>query len=1158
MTNRNLPESLGRRKGLSLFLGLSAVLMLFLISGVISYLNTRTLNENAQVVTHTHEVLSALDDILSLVKDAETGQRGYLLTGKESYLEPYNAALISIDEEIGLVERLTSDNPAQQSLIPILRSRIKTKLDELDETIQLRRVQGFDSALAVVVSDRGKNAMDMIRAHVETMEKVEQDLRAQRLDEREKSYRVAVTSGVLSGLVGLLLSGAVAYLVRTAILTRQRQEWLQSGQIGISDAMSGEQRVGQLGESVLKFLAEYLDAHAGAFFIKDGEQYRRIATYGVPLIEGAPERFNFSDGLLGQAAKDGKTFLVRDVPEGYLKIGSALGKGNPRQLAIVPVSVDGTGSALFELGFVHPLHGSILELLEKVTETIGIALRSASYRSHLQNLLEETQRQAEELQAQGEELRVSNEELEEQSRALKESQARLELQQTELEQTNAQLEEQAQLLEIQRDDVTRSKAVLQTQAHELEQASRYKSDFLANMSHELRTPLNSSLILAKLLADNREGNLSAEQIKYAETIQGAGNDLLLLINDILDLSKIEAGHMEMRPEQVRLSQVIDSLASIFQPVAEQKSLAFQIQVSSDCPEAIDTDRQRLEQILKNLLSNALKFTESGEVKLEINIAENNRISFAVHDTGIGIPEQQQQMVFEAFRQADGTTNRKYGGTGLGLSIARELARLLGGSIQLTSHAGQGSIFTLVMPIVYDFAYVRSRADFANDAVPISEKLISDTRLANVALSSRPNSSVQTPLSPRSRRILDDREKLSGDRRVILVVEDDETFVRIIYDLAHDLDFHCLIATTAEEGLAVAVQYRPSAVILDVGLPDNSGLSVLDRLKHDARTRHIPVHIVSAHDYAQTALALGAIGYMLKPVKREQLAQALERLETRLEQRLRRVLIVEDDPVQLDSLQKLLNVHGVETVGAENAAKCLELLRTETYDCMVLDLSLPDASGYSLLETLSKEDAYSFPPAIVYTGRDLSIEEEERLRRYSKSIIIKGAKSPERLLDEVTLFLHQMVSDLPPEQQRMLEKAKGRDAALEGRRILIVEDDVRNVFALTSILEPRGAIIQIARNGREGLAALEKTTDESGKQTIDLILMDVMMPEMDGITAIREIRKRSAWRKLPIIALTAKAMKDDQEQCLSAGANDYMAKPLDVEKLLSLVRVWMPR
>jgi len=1131
---------------LPLFLGLAAVVGFFVVSGLISYLNTRTLNRGIEQVTRTHEVLVALDDVVSLLKDAETGQRGFVITGDERYLVPYSAALIRVEERISDVERLTRDNPTQQARIPLLRTQVGVKLRELDETITLRRTQGFEAARAVVVTDRGKAAMEASRAQVELMEEGERALRLERMAEMKSAYNVTVVSGVLSGLLGTLLSGAVAYLVRRTIRTRRRQEWLQSGQVGLSGVLTGEQRIEKLGEKLLKFLTEYFEAPAGAFFTKDGDRFRRVATSGVPAAGGTPEGFDPCDGLLGQAAIDGRTFLLQDVPDGYLAVGSAFGQSKPRHLMIAPFASDGTVNAVLELGFLSPVDESVAELLSRVSESVSTAVRSANYRTRLQKLLEETQQQSEELQAQGEELRVSNEELEEQGRALKESQARLEHQQAELEQTNANLEEQTQLLEIQRDEATRAKASVQAQSRELQQASQYKSDFLANMSHELRTPLNSSLILSKLLADNPAGNLSAEQVKYAQTIQAAGNDLLSLINDILDLSKIEAGHMEMRPETVRMPQLMEDLSRTFLPVAEQKKIAFRTRINPGCPDTIDTDRQRLEQVLKNLLSNALKFTEAGEVAIEVSRVPDDRLAFAVRDTGIGIAEHQQQIVFEAFRQADGTTNRKYGGTGLGLSIARELTRLLGGEIHLASEVGHGSTFTVTVPAVYHPDKVPARASLRAASPPKSSP--------EMALATTP-----TPATPaRSwRRVEDDREKLSGSNRVILVVEDDESFARIISDISHELGFQCLIATTAEEGLAMAVQHRPSAVVLDVGLPDNSGLSVLDRLKQDARTRHIPVHVVSAGDYAQTALSLGAIGYMLKPVKREQLVGALEQLETRLTQRMRRVLVVEDDAVQLDSLRKLLGSYEVETVGAASAAECLKQLKDATFDCMVLDLSLPDASGYTLLETLGREDAYSFPPVIVYTGRELSADEEQRLRKYSKSIIIKGAKSPERLLDEVTLFLHQMVSELPVEQQRMLEKARSRDAVLEGRRILVVEDDVRNVFALTSILEPRGATVQIARNGREALTALERSLADSS-QAVDLVLMDIMMPEMDGITATREIRKRDEWKKLPVIALTAKAMKDDQEQCLSAGANDYMAKPLDVEKLLSLIRVWMPR
>ncbi len=960
------------------------------------------------------------------------------------------------------------------------------------------------------------------------------------------------------GVLSIWVVGTVGYFFIRYKLAVAKDRWLQSGQTRLSEVMRGEQTRDQLVGQITRFLCEYLSAHAAAVFTRDGGEFRRISTYGVSLTNGAPEGFMAGEGLLGQAVKDARTILLDDVPDNYLLIESGLIRGNPRHLVIVPVLTDEIVNTVMEIGFLNPVRPDAIELLERVCPAVGVAIRSANYRTNLQNLLEETQRQAEELQAQGEELRVSNEELEEQSRALRETQSRLVQQQAELEETNVQLEEQTQLLESQRDDLASTQSALQLKARELEQSSRYKSDFLANMSHELRTPLNSSLILARLLADNVDGNLSADQVRYAETILSSGNDLLSLINDILDLSKIEAGRMDMRPENVRVEQLLNDLSRVFEPLAQQKGLDLQIEVLPGCPDVIFADRQRLEQVLKNLVSNAVKFTEQGRVSLTIKRAAHDRITFAVTDTGIGIAPDQQEVIFEAFRQADGTTSRKYGGTGLGLSISRELTRLLAGELHLTSQRGEGSTFWITLPVSYDPGLVAPRA-------PADPGTTADSP---EAAPMRPAAAVQPPMpspptkpAPKNmtigRYVDDDRARLTASTRILLVVEDDEAFARILYDLAHEQNFQCLIASTAEDAIIMAVQYLPSAVVLDIGLPDHSGLTVLDRLKHDSRTRHIPVHVVSADDFAEPALSLGAVGFLIKPVNRDALVDALQRMETKLSQRMQRVLVVEDDAVQLDSLRKLLASQNVATEGVQSAAECLERLKNETFDCMVLDLTLPDATGYSLLETLSQEEAYSFPPVIVYTGRDLSATEEQQLRRYSKSIIIKGAKSPERLLDEVTLFLHQVVSELPAQQQKMLEKARSRDALMEGRRILIVEDDVRNIFALTSILEQRGAITQIARNGREALTALEAV--ESGTaQPPDLVLMDVMMPEMDGLTATSEIRKRSRWKKLPIIMLTAKAMKDDQENCLAAGANDYMSKPLDVEKLLSLIRVWITR
>ena len=1136
------------RIDLTVSLSLALIAVFFIISGSVSYLNIRTLNRDAAAVTHTHEVLLGLNQILSSMKDAETGQRGYVLTGEESYLDPYSAALTSIEEQVLKVEQATADNPDQQRRIAPLKSHIAAKLNELNETINLRRSSGFQAALDLVTTNRGKQDMDAIRTQVATMQQTESDLRKSRLAEMANAYATAVASTIITAIIGVILSICITWMIGRSSAMRRREEWLQAGQVGLNSAMMGEQTVKEIGDHVLAFLATYCHAHAGAFFARTDGVYHRVATYGVPSDSDVPASFGRGDGLLGQAVSEARPIVLRDVAESHLSVGAALGQWRPKHLIIFPAESEGTIDAVVELGFLRPINDDTIDLFARVAEFVGVAVRSANYRATLQNFLEETQRQSEELQSQGEELRVNNEELEEQGRALKESHFRLEQQQAELEQTNAQLEEQAAILEQQRDDIARSQQAVQLKAEELEQASRYKSDFLANMSHELRTPLNSSLILAKLLADNGDGNLTEEQITFAKTIQSSGNDLLTLINDILDLSKIEAGQMEIHPESVSVQRMIRDMTRTFDPVAAQKGVTFKTTVAEDLPEFIEADRLRLEQVLKNLLSNAFKFTERGSVELKLTRSGDDRIVFAVIDTGIGISDDHQQAIFDAFRQADGTISRKYGGTGLGLSISRELSRLLGGSIQLSSKLGKGSTFTVSIPLAYDPAQVSARV-----IQPMAQPR--ETPVESAAVQSLAPAMPGRTLRPP--RVQDDRDKLSPERRSILIIEDDDAFARILYDLAHDLDFQCLIAQDAEEALAVVQQYMPNAIVLDIGLPDHSGLSVLDRLKRDARTRHIPVHVVSGSDYTHTALSLGAIGYMLKPVKREELVDAFKQLESRLTQRVRHVLIVEDDKVQRESVARLLKAHDVETTAVGTAAECLERLREQTYDCMVLDLSLPDATGYQLLETLSHEDAYSFPPVIVYTGHDLSHDDEQRLRRYSKSIIIKGAKSPERLLDEVTLFLHQVVSELSPEQQKLLKKAKSRDAMLEGRRILIVEDDVRNVYAVTNIFEPLGAVVSIARNGREALDALEKSQNDPAT-AIDLVLMDVMMPEMDGLTATREIRKKSEWKKLPVIMLTAKAMKDDQERCMEAGANDYMAKPLDVEKLISLVRVWMPR
>ncbi|WP_282295177.1 response regulator [Stenotrophomonas sp. PS02289] len=780
-------------------------------------------------------------------------------------------------------------------------------------------------------------------------------------------------------------------------------------------------------------------------------------------------------------------------------------------------------TGVIELGFFGAVPAEVVELMELASGDLAVALRSAAYRAKLSELLAQTQAQSEALQVQSEELRVSNEELEEHSRALRASQHELEEQQAELEQTNNQLFDQSLQLEEERDKLARANAGIVAEASKVQRASQYKSEFLANMSHELRTPLNSALILSKLLGDNRDGNLSEEQVKFARTIHSSGSDLLNLINEILDLSKIEAGHIQVHAELFSVEKLLGDIATLLGPVAREKGLTLNVSMASDCPPVIESDRQRLEQILKNLLSNALKFTEQGGVTVTASAARHGQVAFSVIDSGIGIAQEQQQRIFEAFQQADGSISRRYGGTGLGLSISQELARLLGGHITVDSELGKGSRFQVL---------IAARLITAEPVATAPEPL---------------------PVLPQEIRPVQLGTRNNG-RGLILIVEDDIAFGEIVRDLVTEMGFSAHLVHNARDALAATRAELPHAIVLDIGLPDQSGLSVLDILKHDMRTRHIPIHVVSAMDHAHKALSLGAVGYLGKPATREQLADVLDSLERRLSQRPRLVLVVEDDAVQLDAVRELLAGADVETVGAGSAAECLEALSQHTFDCMVLDLTLPDASGFELLELLSEKSTYALPPIIVYTGRVLSPAEEVRLGRYSNSIIIKGARSPERLLDEVTLFLHQVVSNLPESKQGMIRIAQRRDSAMEGKRVLVVEDDVRNIYALMNVLEPHGCKVTIARNGQEAIDTLKAAVD--GPAAIELVLMDIMMPVKDGLTATREIRQDARFRNLPIIALTAKAMPDDQQQCIQAGANDYVAKPLDVDKLISLVRVWL--
>ncbi|WP_339505039.1 response regulator [Pseudomonas sp. RL_105y_Pfl2_101] len=1144
---KSFRKLLSRNIGLPLGMGaLSSVFFIILITYLLSVI---------QWVGHTDRVINNVNEAFKLSVDLETGMRGYLLSGDEHFLDPYEVAKPRIAVALDTLLELTADNPVQTDRLHKIQALQTEWANYAQGVIDLQRTRG--DYRGAVKAGRGKRLIDEIRQSFEDIVETEQQLRAAR---NEEVRTTTVWSIALYLLFVAAVSGLLAYVGRRDLLSLsesysaslkvqqrsalhlEKQAWLRNGQMLLAEQVLGQLSLNLLGRNILQFCAKYLDVAVAALYVReDNGVLRRVASYGLSREDNEQQQVIVDgEGIAGQALQQGRVIRLDDVPDDYLKVSSGLGQGLPNSVLVAPTSDDGRINGVIELGLLRPLTERDIELLELISGNVGTSIEAARYRQRLQEVLAETQQLNEELQVQQEELKTANEELEEQSRILKESQAHLETQQQELEQSNEQLAEQRDAMDQKNGELNLAQIQLQERAEELQRSSKYKSEFLANMSHELRTPLNSSLILSKLLAENPQQNLSEEQVKFAESIYSAGNDLLNLINDILDISKVEAGKLEVRPENTSVQRLVEGLRDMFEPLAADKGLGFEVQVLPDAPTMLYTDRQRLEQVIKNLLSNAVKFTEHGAVSLTVAGQPGSGIAFMVRDSGIGIAVNQQQSIFEAFRQADGTTNRRYGGTGLGLSISRDLATLLGGSISVSSEPGQGSVFTLVLPERYV-----EPGDSPTEPMTFTPTASAP---ASVAPTAAPLiAEVDTPIA----RFADDRDKAPFDTRCILVIEDEPKFARILFDLAHELGYQCLVAHGADEGFDLALQLAPDAILLDMRLPDHSGLTVLQRLKEQAETRHIPVHVISVEDRVEAAMHMGAIGYAVKPTTREELKEVFARLEAKLTQKVKRVLLVEDDDLQRDSITRLIGDDDIEITAVGLAQQALDLLRTNVYDCMIIDLKLPDMLGNDLLKRMSSEDICSFPPVIVYTGRNLTRDEEAELRKYSRSIIIKGARSPERLLDEVTLFLHKVESRLSHERQRMLKTARSRDKVFEGRKVLLVDDDVRNIFALTSALEAKGAIVVIGRNGLEAIDRLNEFDD------IDLVLMDVMMPGMDGFEATALIRKDPRWRKLPIIAVTAKAMKDDQERCLAAGSNDYLAKPIDLDRLFSLIRVWLP-
>ncbi len=951
----------------------------------------------------------------------------------------------------------------------------------------------------------------------------------------------AVTKGDLTRSIQVEASGEVAELkdnINTMIdnlrLTTDRnteQDWLKTNLARVTGMLQGQRDLSTVGRMLLSELAPLVNAQQGVIYQMETEESGSMAllsAFADSGPDGHAQRLRTGEGLAGQCAAEKRRMLITDLPPHATPIRSGLFQATPRNVIVLPVLFEDRVKAVIELATLSAFTASHLAFLEQLTSSIGIVLNSIEATMQTEGLLKQSQQLAIELQTQQKELQQTNEQLAQKAQQLAEQNVEVERKNQEIEQARRALEEKAK---------------------ELALTSKYKSEFLANMSHELRTPLNSILVLGQQLGDNPEGNLTPKQVEFARTIHAAGTDLLNLISDILDLSKIESGTVSVDAEEVFFGSLLEMVGRPFRHEAENRKLTFEMQADPYLSRSLVTDSKRLQQVLKNLLSNAFKFTEHGGVRLSVSEATSgwsdnhpilsgasSVIAFEVADTGIGIPFEKQRIIFEAFQQADAGTSRKYGGTGLGLAISRELASLLGGEIQLRSTPGSGSTFTLYLPKAYvgpssTRGVTEQHRSFSSPPL----------QLSNVNV-------VEMPVEA----IPDDRDNLQPDDAVLLIVEDDTHYARVLCDLSRDKGFKVLVATRGAEALALAREYHPTAVTLDVFLPDMLGWTVLNHLKQDPATRHIPVQILTLDEDRHHGLARGAFAFVTKPTTPEELEGALSRIKEYAAPRRKRLLIVEDNPAEQFTIRELLGHDDIDVSVVSTGKEALAAVQEREFDCMVLDLRLPDMSGFEILETMRDTPELSDLPVVVFTGKELSPEEDARLHTLARSVVVKGVESPERLLDETALFLHRVVADLPPEKQRMLDRLHRSDDALIGKKVLIVDDDVRNIFALSSVLERRGMTVLTAGTGREAISTLESTAD------LGIVLMDIMMPEMDGYETMQVIRQNPAFQRLPIIALTAKAMKGDREKCLEAGASEYLAKPVNTDQLLSALRMWLHR
>ncbi|BAU54878.1 response regulator [Mucilaginibacter gotjawali] len=1176
----------------NLQIGFGLSLLLLVVSSVASFFSIQNLLKSADLVDHSNQVVERLESIMSTMKDAETGQRGYLLTGKDEFLEPYNGAYGKALQLIDQVQRLTIDNPQQQVYSIRMKGVLIRRLSALQTLINKKR-----SGEAVTVTDLeiGKAAMDDLRKVVDSSEQAERTLLNNRtvslkqftsitpliivlaallaisvsvfsyikvtsdmaaraslqeeltIKDQEISRRINIIQHIAgqisAGEYGVRVNddekdslGSISLALNKMAESLQKSfnilsdnDWMQTGISQLNNQMIGEKPLDVLMADVLRFIAGYTGSQVGALYLLENDDLWLRSSFA---LTGAPSKIAMGEGLVGQAAKSDHVLWLKEIADEQIQVVHAAGGIKPRNFLIVPIHYESQVKGVIELASVYRFPDRKLEFLKNVADNIGLAVAGAQNRQRLQELLEETQAQSEELQAQHSELENLNTELEAHAQKLQTSEEELRVQQEELQQTNIELSERSRIIQERNIEI-------QQKAEELERTTRYKSEFMANMSHELRTPLNSILLLSRYLSENSTQNLTAEQIESAGVILSSGNGLLNLIDELLDLSKIEAGKMDLEYQKIPLSELVGAMQSLFAPVAKEKGLQFIINQETVKTIVMETDRMRLEQILKNLLSNAFKFTGKGQVILTVRQPPANPdiLEFQVADTGIGIPKDKLGIVFEAFQQADGSTKRKFGGTGLGLSISRQLARLLGGEISVVSDPGKGSVFTLTLPLNRE-----------TDHISIPPVIHTENASADQLMTDSNRKKFLVPVMPDD--IADDRNEIQPGDKTILIIEDDTPFAKALLNYTHKSGYKGITTVRGDYALQLAIQYQPVAILLDIHLPMKDGWDVMEELKANDATRHIPVHIMSSVEAKKESRLKGAVDFISKPIAVEQMKQMFQKLEEVWSRNPKKVLIVEENARHARALSYFLDTFNVSSTVSGSISESIDALNNKQVDCVIMDMAVPDKKAYETLETIKQNPGLEDLPIIIFTGKHLSAGEETRIRQYADTIVVKTAHSYQRILDEVTLFLHLV------ENQRNSSargNPKGRDLlddVLKDNTVLIADDDVRNIFSMTKSLEKYGMKVITATDGKEALEQLTQHPE------ISIVLMDMMMPEMDGYESTARIRQNPLFKEIPVIAVTAKAMLGDREKCIAAGASDYISKPVDVDQLTSLLRVWL--